>query len=776
MNIQLQICGLVIVIFLLILYRSHRRIELPGNRIFMCMLIMIIACISFDAISVVAIFYSDALSMLTVKTICRIYLISMVWVGWIDFCYVSLDLSSNAVKHKRSMIIMAAVSVVESVLIAVLPISIFNSNGEIYTYGPAVIATYVFTLFYILSVLSIAVYVSKWKSSRRGMAVILTTSLWLLAAAIQALNNAYLVVGFSMAVGAMILYIVMENPDANLDKQLGCFNSYAFYRYLAAKTAKGEKFSLLEFSVTDINALENRDIDVAQITKKVVEDFENTEGLYMFKNMSASIVAISESKEILEDVNSAIMKVVSGHREISDSIVVVSIDDVNRLETANEIVKFLTHVRNDSSRLSATVHVTEDMVEKYKDSKKVEQEIDLALEEDRVEVFLQPICRKGEKIVPAAEALVRIRNRDGSLLSPGAFIPVAELTGQVGKLGERVLEKVCQFLRDSDAVKLGLGKIDVNLSAVQCDDVSTAGTLSGIVDKYGISPNLVNFEITETAVSSARDVLLENMNNLVAKGFSFALDDFGKGESNLIYIVEMPVNVIKLDMDMSKAFFKVPKAKYVVEAIIEMAHRLDMPVVAEGIESKDELDRIVDAGVDFIQGYYYSRPLPMDEFIEYLKTRTEDEPEEGVDTAPEAAESELIETAESGRDLTGKRILIVEDNEMNSEIAQDILEDFGFETDTAEDGSIAVEKVVTSKPGFYDLILMDIRMPIMDGYEATRRIRAIDDEALSSIPIVALTASNKDEDKNKALASGMNQHMVKPIDPPTLYRIIEKLI
>ncbi len=126
--------------------------------------------------------------------------------------------------------------------------------------------------------------------------------------------------------------------------------------------------------------------------------------------------------------------------------------------------------------------------------------------------------------------------------------------------------------------------------------------------------------------------------------------------------------------------------------------------------------------------------------------------------------------------LKGKRLLLVEDNELNREIAAEILTEHGFTVECAEDGTVAVEKVRASKSGYYDLILMDIQMPKMDGYEATRKIRALENKDLASIPIVAMTANAFDEDKRKATEVGMNDHVSKPIDITNLMNVLQKIL
>ena len=124
----------------------------------------------------------------------------------------------------------------------------------------------------------------------------------------------------------------------------------------------------------------------------------------------------------------------------------------------------------------------------------------------------------------------------------------------------------------------------------------------------------------------------------------------------------------------------------------------------------------------------------------------------------------------------GKRLLLVEDNALNREIAQEILENMGFEIDVAVDGEEAVERMAKVRPGQYDLILMDIQMPHMDGYEATRRIRAMEDAALANIPIIAMTANAFEEDRKDAISAGMDGHVAKPIEIPRLVEALKEFI
>ena len=131
---------------------------------------------------------------------------------------------------------------------------------------------------------------------------------------------------------------------------------------------------------------------------------------------------------------------------------------------------------------------------------------------------------------------------------------------------------------------------------------------------------------------------------------------------------------------------------------------------------------------------------------------------------------------ESAMNFSGKRLLVAEDNEMNQTIAVSILESSGFEVDVAENGEVALNMIVNSESGFYDAVLMDIQMPVMDGYEAAKRIRALDDPGKANIPIVAVTANAFEEDRKISLEAGMNGHLAKPYDIPEMLKLLDGLL
>ena len=619
MNIQFQLCGLSILILLIIFYNSHKTLHLYKERVFNAVLWIITISLSEDILSLVAIDYRDILPVFLVELICKLYLCSLVLGAWSALIYVFTDVRSEK-EHVRLTWWMILPVTVQRIVILLLPVYIYANEGKVYTYGPSVTIVYIFVAIYILSTLIVTFVLRKKLNPRIRFAIVLWMLIWIASAVAQFLNDGLLIVGFASAIGVLILAVIIENPEANLERKLGCFNSYALTEYLNQLFERKKSFSIMEISFENTILLEETGMDIDEILRRILRLLSRYNDIFVFKNINLSLILISENREELESAAKAILDD-TGHSDIyRKTAMLILMEHTDDFSDMDNLMRFFSFVRSEREEEKGVLIFTdESMVTRFKQKNLIEQEISDALAEDRVEVFLQPIYSNGEKYFTSAEALVRIRERNGSIMPPGLFIPVAEDSGQILELGERVFEKVCHFLHHTEVLQLGLHYIEVNLSVVQCEKIDLAERLISIANTYEIDPRWINLEITETGSIRARQTLLENMKKLIEHGFSFSLDDFGKGESNLMYVVEMPVCIVKLDHDMSKAFFCSDKAKHVVRAVISMAHGMNLKVVAEGIETETEAGEMYVEGIDYIQGYYYARPLPGQEFLEFLR-------------------------------------------------------------------------------------------------------------------------------------------------------------
>ena len=572
-----------------------------------------------DILSLVVLRWRHQLPSLFVDLVCKAYIASLIWGVRSAFTYVLIDIIHKN-RYQKTVYISCLISLLQSIIVFFLPIHIFDDGNAIYTYGSSVVCVYIFVAVYILITFILAAFSYKCINKRRGMSIMLWMSIWSFSAIVQFFNNQLLIVGFASATGVLILFVVIENPEVFIEKGLGCFNSYAMESYINQLIEENQPFGVLEISFEKASLFEDSNLDDGKIFHDMLQVLKPFKDICVFKNINLSFVLVSENMIQLQNAGGVLIKYFSEFENLDKKIMFLMTTKGDSFENADELFRFFSFSRTEYINKKGSLLIAdEEIIRNYKEIHLIEKEITDALAENRVEVFLQPIYSNSEHRFTSAEALVRIRQNNGQFLSPGLFIPVAENNGQILELGERVFEKVCSFLKDTSLIKYAVHYIEVNLSVVQCQHKNLASRLIHIAQEYDIDPHLINLEITETGSVTAKTILLENMNKLIEYGFSFSLDDFGKGESNLMYVVDMPVSIVKLDYDICKAFFSSSKAKYVVRAVINMAHEMNLKLVAEGIETKEELDSMYNEHIDYIQGYYYSKPLPIADALKFYE-------------------------------------------------------------------------------------------------------------------------------------------------------------
>jgi EAL domain-containing protein (putative c-di-GMP-specific phosphodiesterase class I) len=249
---------------------------------------------------------------------------------------------------------------------------------------------------------------------------------------------------------------------------------------------------------------------------------------------------------------------------------------------------------------------------------KVERAIRSALEAASFEVYYQPIVSARTGRVVSAEALLRLRDVELGWIAPDEFIVIAENNGSIHRVGEFVLERACEFLSGLRASGRRLDYIEVNMSVAQCIQANLADHLRAKVRRYGLEPSDLCLEITETAASHSPAMMGRTVQQVADAGFPIAIDDFGTGYSNLVNLIGMPFGIVKLDRSLVLQMDKPEGGAVGVRSIVTMFSAMGVSLVAEGVETDDQLSALREAGVDYIQGYYYSRPLPAGSFIEYL--------------------------------------------------------------------------------------------------------------------------------------------------------------
>lgn len=258
--------------------------------------------------------------------------------------------------------------------------------------------------------------------------------------------------------------------------------------------------------------------------------------------------------------------------------------------------------------------------EQFKDSlynrKFIEENMQAAITEKQFLMYLQPKYSIAKNEIIGAEALVRWRHPERGMIYPDQFIPVIEENGFVRKVDYYIWEEACHFIKKCMDEGINTCPVSVNVSRVHLRDDECIKMLSGMIEENGIPKELLELEITETA--DDQQISLKAL-QLKEEGFTLLMDDFGSGYSSLNILLETPFDVIKLDKKFIENMMVSEKGRLLLEQVVSMAGKLDIGLLAEGVETKDQIELLESIGCDQVQGYYYAKPMPKEEFFELLK-------------------------------------------------------------------------------------------------------------------------------------------------------------
>lgn len=292
----------------------------------------------------------------------------------------------------------------------------------------------------------------------------------------------------------------------------------------------------------------------------------------------------------------------------------------DNIESAYErAIKTLHYIAHDYSKAIALYD--EKVNESYIRSQNLILDFDDAIKDHQFLVYLQPQINSYDNTIIGAEALIRWHHPKYGMIPPSEFIPLFEKNMMINRLDMFVWEEACRFLKkwsDDEYKKLS---ISVNISTKDFYLIDVVSTIIGLKDKYQIETNRLKLEITESAFVNDQDLLIKNVVALQKAGFIVEMDDFGSGYSSFNSLKDIPIDVLKLDMKFLDGDINNKKTSEILTSVISMAHRINLPVIAEGVETKEQCELLHEIDCDLIQGYYYSKPMSMDDFEIFMSQR-----------------------------------------------------------------------------------------------------------------------------------------------------------
>ena len=612
---------------LLLNYFALQRLPIKINRTFVILLLIETVVISSDIIGSWACENYSDLPISAVYISNMIFFVFFLLRGFFFFVFtcniLELDPKENLVRTiacNIPLIFTEGIVLVTPWLKAIFAV---DDHGYVrgYAYHLITFTFLYYILFSIVMVLSLRKY---FKRRREFYGALVYLNLLLIGLTLRVILPKYLLMDTFCIMAILTINIIFMNPDFYIDRQTRLFNRDGIRLYLDENYFKRHyifAFVIDHYTETsEIYGHKQMDAGLGLIGNYLRWKFGN---MLIFYCRSGRFVFVVDNKA---EVDSIIETLIERFKRpfISDDVELYLnisfariICDYKGYSSDNILNVICSTLEKASSNNNQTILDIDDrsFIENH-DNILIKKALERATEDHSVAIFLQPIVDANTHELVGAESLCRIFNDSGELIPPNKFIPIAESNGRIYNLGAQVFEKTCTFIRDNDLDALGLKWINVNLSTAQFMKKDLAESFEKLINEYNISPEKIHLEITEASITD-EIIMKDQIDKIKQKGFELSLDDYGTGYSNASRLKHFPFHNVKIDMSLIWDYCKQPDI--ILPTLVKTFRQSGYTITAEGIETKEMAAAMKEIGCNYLQGMYFSPPLPVDEFIARYK-------------------------------------------------------------------------------------------------------------------------------------------------------------
>lgn len=455
----------------------------------------------------------------------------------------------------------------------------------------------------------------------------------IIAIAVQFFVRKIQLSNFAFVIAILLIYVTLQRPEDEIDAGSGAFNAHTFNLRGNMRIQSGNPFLIFAMelnNMTVVNStfgLNGGNQVIREVAGRFMKLLTKRQHLYRLSGVRFAVMfdTQKEYEEFAERCKGVFDEPVSVNEtelRITALACVISMPYVtNKLSEVEDLIRYYRTSVNVSEEI---ITADKDAIEKARRRELVDYAIQNAINNRTFEVYYQPIYSVKDKAFTGCEALIRLKDEKLGFISPDEFIPIAEQNGKIIEVGRFVIEEVCRFIKTEKLQERGITFVDINLSVIQCMHPEIINDIEETLNKYQVPRSMVNLEITETASAGSYAMLQTKLNELHSNGFTISLDDFGTGFASVEYLINFPFDVVKLDKSLVWAYMSTKKYEPILQHYMPMLHSLGTRIVAEGVETAEMVNALVELGCDYLQGYYYSRPIPKDKFLEFIKNNGED--------------------------------------------------------------------------------------------------------------------------------------------------------
>lgn len=630
-HLDFDFCSIPLLALLFLLYKRKKKLSLYQNTLYSAIIIAALFSSAFDIANVVASRHMDSLPFWLVNFTSYGYFISHNSIPFFYSLYTCALIHNNVFgdsKVLKSLLLLPYLIQLLVILTNPFTKAVFYYDSFGYHRGFFQLPLYAICFYYAGFG---AIYCSLFKdvllknlrfSLYSFMVICLSASL------LQLFHPEYLIENFTITFCLLLIYLSLQRPEDFIHDHTGALNDNAFYKSFLVNTKTRRQDRILFLCIEELSVLIHTFTSeriyhlLSAVTAKLEQASRQT--VYYLDNGSFAIMykekAPFATEDLLKKINHAFessFSIDSSQIDLDFRTLTLSLPKHGPdLETVYLYLHYLQEL--DNSRhwaLSADEISIFDRARKQQ----IESAMKWAIDNDGFEIYYQPIYSTGKNSITSAEALIRLRTEELGFIPPDEFIPLAEKNGMILKIGHIVFEKVFRFMSENSLNQKGIEYIEINLSMVQCMQEGLSEEVISLMDKYHIDGKHVNLEITETAAANSPKMLIQNMTLLSGHGITFSLDDFGTGYSNITSLLNLPLSIVKFDKSMIDMAANDDTGKMILDSSTAMIKQMNLNIVAEGIETMLQKEDLVQSGIDYLQGYFFSRPVPGPEFLKFVE-------------------------------------------------------------------------------------------------------------------------------------------------------------
>lgn len=631
--IDYEIAAFGLELMLLIIYCIRNNFPCATNKFYFAMLSCGIVATGFNLISVFTLAHIDTLPIWVNYLSNMCYLFAYNGAALLFFLYV-LHVSENerTIYIGKKIFYIASAIVVFLILTTPFTKWIINFDGMQYNHGPLFVILYIISVAMLMGVF-ILFFKYKYKLDKmQAFSIIGLDLATAIVVVIQQFFSELLIQNFIISLFFVLIYFSLQNPDDYIDKTAKCFNSSAFYETSAIYLKKKAPFCIIAFTLDDFQAI-NRLLGIKAgetVINNIAAYIQSLFGRSRVFHLSGCRFAIlidtkttlsaDEVIDVIDIYFSEPYKVDNLEIPLTPYFCVIDYPSFNfNMEDISDILAYSFHEMQHNRGITV-IAANEDALRQKRREIQIIDIMKNAIRQQSFMVYYQPIYNTKTNKFTSAEALIRLTDDELGFISPEEFIPMAEQNGMITDIGEIVFRSVCDFIKNNDIKKLGINYIEINLSSIQCMQENLSSQLVSIMKEYGVAAEMINFEITETAKTVNESTLQKNINSLINVGASFSMDDYGTGFSTASYLTTLPISIVKIDKSILWSSMENNDALTILRHTIGMLKALNKETVVEGVETEEMKELLIDMGVEYLQGFLYSKPIPGNEFIEFLQS------------------------------------------------------------------------------------------------------------------------------------------------------------